>query len=164
MPSITKLTLGTFCRELVLQLEPLPDLLKSWEMTDADYATLRKSEFFQHELTNAVQEVQAMGPDAGFIQRCKILAEESLGNMVGIMNDKITPPETKVKLFDTFTELGRLKPQKQSVNAQQAENGPRGTQVVFNFGVGMPGLPTTLEVKGEVLEAVETKPDPIPNA
>lgn len=146
MPKVTATSIGSFCRELVLQLEPIEDLLKSWELTPETYAELRKSTFFQNELRSAVAEVREMGPDAGFIARCKLLAEDSLQNMVDLMQHAHTPPEVKVKLFDTFTDLGRLKPVKQAAGGSAADGGQRGPQVVFNFGAGMRGLPTSMEV------------------
>lgn len=144
MSQITATTLGSFCRELTLNLEPLEDLLASWELTPDAYEVLRRSEFFQNEMRAAVEEVRAMGPDAGFITRCKLLAEDALPQMVGLMTNATTPPEVKVKLFDTFTDLARLKPQK-----QVAQEGSRGPAVVFNFGAGIKGIPSTIEVTPE---------------
>lgn len=142
MPSLTAVTLGQFARELVLQLENLPDLLQSWNLTNEDYEELRKSKFFQNELKQAVEEVKAMGPDAGFITRAKILSETFLEDMVKIMGSSTVPAEVKVKLFEQMTNLARLHAPKAQPTR---EAGPAGPQVVFNFGAGMPGLPVVLE-------------------
>ena len=148
MPTLTKATLGSFCKELVLQLEPLPNFLQSWELTEDDYERLRRSEFFQNEMKAAVEEVRSMGPDAGFIARCKILSEDFLPKMVQLMEAPTTSPDVKVSLFDKFTDLARLKPSKQT----QTDNTVKGPLVTFNFGAGMPGMPTSIDVTPKAIE------------
>lgn len=147
MPKLSPVTMGSFAKELVLAIEPLPDLLKSWELTNEEYETLRANPNFHKELLQATEEVRAMGPDAGFIMRAKILSEDFLEDIVCLMGDKNTPAETRVAIFKHITELARLQPPK---NLPNGNYGPIGPSVVFNFGAGMPGVPQTLTVKPDL--------------
>ena len=152
MPTLTQITAGSFCRELVAGLEPLPDLLKSWNMTDKEYQSLRRNEWFQKELKAAVSDVRDMGPDSTFIMRCKVLSETFLEDIVGMMQNTTTPPDVKARLFDTVTDLARLTPQK---NNSSIPSGNQGPQVVFNFGAGLEGVPKSLSVTGNLPPIIE---------
>lgn len=154
MSKPTAITVGQFARELVLQLEPLSDLLLSWDLTEAEFEDLKKSEFFQNELRSAVKEVREMGPDAGFITRAKILSEEFLKNVVSLMDSNTTPPEVKVNIFKHITDLARLQPAKGAAAYQ-----PTGPQVIFNFGKGMPGVPETLTIIPEKITPSTLPPE-----
>lgn len=154
MSKLTAITIGQFARELVLQLEPLDDLLKSWELSEVEFEKLRTSEFFQNELRNAVKEVREMGPDAGFITRAKILSEEFLQNVVDLMTSTTTPPEVKVNIFKHITDLARLQPAKGAAYAA-----PSGPQVIFNFGKDMPGVPEVLTIIPEKITPSTLPPE-----
>ncbi len=153
MPVLTQVTAGAFCRELVTGLEPLPELLQSWQITPAQYDALRRNEWFQKELRAAVADVRDMGPDSTFIMRCKVLSEEFLGDVLGMMKSASTPPDVRARLFETITDLARLKPSKAS---PAAGSGGFGPQVTFNFGAGLKGVPESLTIVGEGT-AVEDK-------
>jgi hypothetical protein len=147
MPTLTNITVGQFCRELVCGLDELPDLLAEWGLTDQDYRDLRKNLWFQKELKAAVDEVRELGPDSTFIVRCKILSELFLENVVGMMGDRLTPAEVKASLFKQVTELARL-----HVSKNQINSGFAGPLVTFTFGDGMPGMPKTITVESPALE------------
>lgn len=151
MPNITAVTMGQFARELCLQLEPLEDLLASWNLTSEQYEALRKSTFFQNELKAAVKEVREMGPDAGFIARAKILSETFLTDVVKMMQTPGVDPAVKIAIFKHITELARLTPPRNSPDRAQ---GPVGPQVVFQFGPGMPGVPNAITINQEPAEPV----------
>lgn len=143
MPKLNNITMGSFAKELVLGLEPLDDLLQSWELTQEQYEDLRTNPNFHKELLQATEEVRALGPDAGFIMRAKILSEDFLETIVGLMGNSSVPAEVKVNIFKHITDLARLQPAK---NVQQ-NNGQSGPSVIFNFGAGMPGIPEVLTIK-----------------
>lgn len=140
MPQFNQITAGTFCRELVCGLEPLEDLLQSWQLTEADYASLRKNEWFQKELVAAVADVRDLGPNSAFIMKCRAVADETLGEILGIIQNERTDPKVRVDAFKEITSLARLGPPK---GENQKDGGP---VVTFHFGAGLKHAPETLTI------------------
>lgn len=138
MPLLSPTTLGKFCREIAGGLSPLDVLLREWGLSSDEYARLRESPGYKHEMQVIVQEMQELGPDAGYIYRMKALSEEFIADIVNIMRDPGTGPGTKVELIKFCADLARLKEKPTPAGQQNAL--PRGPSVVFNFG---PGLPIT---------------------
>ena len=136
MPFLTANTLGQFCREIAIQLSPLPVLLQEWQLTEDDFAQLRESAGYKHEMTVVANEMAAMGPDAGYVYRMKALSEIFIADVVTIMKDTTTPTGTRVELIKFCAEMARLK--EKPTPAGQIDNRPRGPSVVFHFGAGLP--------------------------
>lgn len=141
MPLLSPTSLGKFCREIAGGLSPLDVLLREWGLSPEDYTRLRESPGYKHEMQVIVQEMQELGPDAGYIYRMKALSEEFIADIVGIMRDPSTGAGTKVELIKFCADLARLKEKPQAAAAQ---GGPRGPSVVFNFGAGLPIQSMTL--------------------
>jgi len=136
MLSLSPTTLGKFCREIAGGLSPLDVLLLEWGLSTGDYERLRASPGYQHEMQVIVQEMQELGPDAGYIYRMKALSEEFIADIVGIMRSPDTGAGTKVELIKFCADLARLKEKPAAAGAAGA--GPRGPSVVFHFGAGLP--------------------------
>lgn len=149
MPILSPTTLGKFCREIAGGLSPLPVLLEEWGLTTEAYALLRDSPGYQHEMRVIVQEMQELGPDAGYIYRMKSLSEEFIADIVQIMRNPETGAGTKVELIKFCAELARLKEKP----AAAGERGPVGPSVVFQFGPGLPLQTVTLKPEMDVIEA-----------
>lgn len=149
MPTFNRITVGVFCRELVCGLEPLSDLLDSWELTEEDYERLRQNEWFQKEVKAAVEDVRNMGPNSTFIMKCRGIAEETLGEVLEIIKNPRADARTRLDAFKLITEQGRLGPPKDAAN----QGGP---SVVFNFGPGLTGIPDVLTVN-QTPQQIENK-------
>ncbi len=146
MPLLTPVSLGQFCRELAIQLSPLPTLLQEWNLTPEQFAILQNSAGYKHEITVIANEMAELGPDAGYVYRMKALSEIFIKDVVQIMNDTETPRSTKVELIKFCAEMARVKEKVLPAN-QQLQN--RGPSVVFNFGAGLPIQ--SMEVVGELI-------------
>jgi len=136
MPSLTSTSLGQFCREIAIQLSPLPTLLQEWGITPDEFDRLRETHGYKHEMTVLANEMAELGADAGYVYRMKALSEIFIEDIVEIMKDSETPRQAKVDLIKFCAEMARLK--EKPVPAGQALNTPRGPSVVFHFGEGLP--------------------------
>lgn len=150
MPSLSPTTLGKFCREIAGGLSPVDVLLREWGLSSEDYHRLRESPGYQHEMQVIVQEMQELGPDAGYIYRMKALSEEFIADILGIMRNPDTGPGTKVELIKFCADLARLK--EKPASAASVANVARGPSVVFHFGDGLPIR--SMELVPELPEAV----------
>lgn len=159
MPTLTPTTLGQFCRELAIQLSPLPTLLTEWGLTPEQFTILQNSAGYKHEITVITNEMLELGPDAGYVYRMKALSEIFIKDVVQIMQDPETPRSTKVELIKFCAEMARVK-EKVVPAGQQVLN--RGPSVVFNFGAGLPIQ--SMEVVGDLVaqEEMQGMLEPVP--
>ena len=135
MPTLTTTTLGRFCRELAGGLDSLPVLLTEWGVSEQDFADIQTSPAFITEMKLVQLEMQELGNDAGYIYRMKSLSESMLPEVVALLQDKNTSPMLKFDVIRWVAEMARLK--EKPVQKNDA-NLPRGPQVVFHFGAGLP--------------------------
>jgi hypothetical protein len=152
MPTFNQITAGVFCRELVCGLEPLDDLLTSWGLSEDDYQSLRKNEWFQKELLAAVADVRDLGPNSAFIMKCRAIADETLGPILEIIQNTRNDPKVRIDAFKQITDLARLGPPK---GESGREGGP---SVVFNFGAGLKNAPETLTINPDPTLLPTTNP------
>lgn len=162
MPLLTSTTLGQFCREIAIQLSPLPVLLEEWGLTDEAYERLRTTKGYQDELIVITKEMQELGPDAGYVYRMKALSEIFIEDVVKIMKAVDTSTGTKVELIKFCADMARLKekPLPQQMQLDRA----RGPSVIFHFGPGLPVQATQMTMQPvevidlqDVREAMETR-------
>lgn len=143
MPKLDQFNVGQFCRELACGIDGIDDVLDTWELTHDQYLELRQNPWFQKELISAVDEIKTLGPNSAFIMKCRTVAETTLPEIFNIIKNERVDPAVRVSAYKQITDLGRLA-------APKTEAQPlSGPSVVFNFGPGMPGLPTTLEINNE---------------
>jgi len=135
MPTLTTTTLGRFCRELAGGLDSLPVLLTEWGVTPQDFIDIQASPAFLTEMQLVEAEMRDMGNDAGYIYRMKSLSESMLPEVVALLQDRNTSPMLKFDVIKWVAEMARLKEKPAPKGEFQ---GPRGPQVVFNFGAGLP--------------------------
>jgi len=144
MPTFTQFTAGQFCRELACGIEPLDELLSSWNLTPEDYQQLRHNKWFQKELITAVEEVKDLGPQSAYIMKCRAIAEETLGEVLKIIKNERVDPAVRMGAYKQITDLGRLAAPK-----TDGQRGGGGPSVVFHFGEGLKFAPAVLEVVSE---------------
>lgn len=171
MPELTPHTLGKFCREIAVGLSPLQTLLSEWGLTPDTYERLRDSPGYKHEMAVIAQEIQELGPDAGYIYRMKSLSEEFLKEIVKIMESPDTSVGTRVDLIKFCAEMGRLK-EKPPTGNKNGVDFPRGPSVIFQFGDGLPvksiqvhqveegDEPRPVSVQEQKLIDLTTRPEP----
>lgn len=140
MPEFNQITAGTFCRELVCGIEPFEDLLESWGLTEEQYRALRQNKWFQKEIIAAVQEVKDLGPNSAFIMRCRAVADETLPQILNIIQNDRVDPKVRIDAYKQITDLGRLSPPKDTGSHAS------GPSVTFNFGAGLEGIPSSLTI------------------
>ena len=154
MPVLASTTLGQFCREVSIQLSPLPVLLDEWGLTPVAFEQLRNSAGYKHEMTVIATEMQELGADAGYVYRMKALSEAFIDDIVAIMRDTETPRATKVELIKFCADMARVRqPAPPPGNMQQ--QGPRGPSVVFHFGAGLPLKSMTLVPEAETVQGTQ---------
>lgn len=146
MPTLLPASLGQFCREVSIELSPLPTLLKEWGLAPEAFAVLRESAGYKHEMTVIAQEMADLGADAGYVYRMKALSEIFIADIVNIMKDANTTTGTKVDLIKFCADMARVK--QPPPQAGQQMSGPRGPSVVFHFGAGLPIKSMTLVPEG----------------
>ena len=157
MPTLTTTTLGRFCRELAGGLDSVEVLLAEWGISAQDFADIQTSPAFLTEMKLVQSEMQELGNDAGYIYRMKSLSESMLPEVVALLQDKNTSPMLKFDVIRWVAEMARLKEKPMQKNDA---NLPRGPQVVFHFGAGLP-VQTMKVIAGEVLaeKSVDTPVD-----
>lgn len=141
MPTLNTVTLGKFCRELACGLSDTRTLLGEWGLSVEQYNALEASPGFKREMLLVLDEMKDLGADAGYIYRMKSLAEEQIAEVIKIMKDPATGVGTRVDLIKFVAEMARVK-EKPAV--RNGEVGPRGPQVIFHFGAGLPVQSMTL--------------------
>lgn len=136
MPTLNTTTLGRFCRELAGGLDSVEVLLTEWNITQQDFEDIQTSPAFMQEMKLVQLEMQELGNDAGYIYRMKSLSESMLPEVVALLQDKNTSPMLKFDVIRWVAEMARLK--EKPVAKGDAATLPRGPQVVFHFGAGLP--------------------------
>jgi len=136
MPTLTTTTLGRFCRELAGGLDSVEVLLAEWAISPQDFLDIQTSPAFIAEMRLVESEMRDLGNDAGYIFRMKSLSESMLPEVVGLLQDKNTSPMLRFDVIKWVAEMARLK-EKPSPKGD-VNNGPRGPQVIFHFGAGLP--------------------------
>jgi hypothetical protein len=136
MPTLTTTTLGRFCRELAGGLDSVEVLLNEWSISPEDFQDIQTSPAFIAEMRLVESEMRELGNDAGYIYRMKSLSESMLPEVVALLSDKNTSPMLKFDVIRWVAEMARLKEKPMQKN--DPANFPRGPQVIFHFGAGLP--------------------------
>lgn len=134
---LTSTTLGRFCRELACGLDKVEVLLTEWGVTPDEFEQVKRSPAFIAEMQVVQGEMQALGADAGYIYRMKSLCEDMLPDFISLYRDPVTSIGQKFEMIKWAAEMARLKDKPVS-RGTEIDVKPRGPQVVFHFGAGLP--------------------------
>ena len=100
--------------DLALGVEDIPTILERYSLTDAEYEYLTCHPAFRSQLAVAQKTILEEG--LSFKAKAKVLAETHLQTMDEMLNDSMTPPATKLGVFQSLAKLGGLEPKPQSTD------------------------------------------------
>jgi hypothetical protein len=108
--------------ELALEAEPLEVVLQKYQITYDQFDVLQTNPQFRGELLEAQRDV-LIGKDK-FRNLARVLATAHLDTMDEMLLDSLTPPATKLGIFQAIAKLGDLepKPTKEDNNNQPQFN------------------------------------------
>lgn len=146
----------TLAYDIVLHSPPDERLAESLQVTPADVQALRANPHFARILSSKLEEVQALGDDAPFAVKFRVIANKAAGHFLQRLTSSMTSDKDFTNLFRTAVELAKLMPKdtpQAAVTAQAA--------ITFNIQ-GVPGLEHLSPTRPPVIDHDPTPPAPLP--
>lgn len=107
---------------------------------------------FQLALREAKNQIESLGPDAGFILRARTLSEQHLLLLDRLARNANTPPQVALKAIELGSQLARLHPGTAGRSGGEEKAPAVGVMVNITMGAGLP-VPEAL-----VIDAIPTQP------
>ena len=98
----------TFFIVMAIGVKPMQEVMTLYELTPSDIANLETDPVFHQRLALARDAVETDG--SAFFARCRLLAGETLGNVINLIRDPGTPAATQLEAWKTLVKYGRLEP------------------------------------------------------
>lgn len=127
---------GSLLMEVLLDPEKVDKILAAHNTTAEEVNDLLKHNTgFQTALREVKSRITAHGPNAGFVLRNQMLAEELLPTVYALASDKTVPPAVRLRAIENTVGWGRMDP-KQDKNRGEASD--TGAHFTMNF-IGLDG-------------------------
>lgn len=124
----------TLAYDIVLHSPPDERLAESLQVTPADVQALRANPHFARILSSKLEEVRALGDDAPFAVKFRVIANKAAGHFLQRLTSSMTSDKDFTNLFRTAVELAKLMPKETPQAAVTAQ-----AAITFNIQ-GVPGL------------------------
>ena len=134
----------TFFIVMAIGVKPMQEVMTLYELTPSDIANLETDPVFHQRLALARDAVETDG--SAFFARCRLLAGETLGNVINLIRDPGTPAATQLEAWKTLVKYGRLEPTPAATGAAGPSLTftiitPQGDTVVSTQLVSDPAIP-----------------------
>lgn len=131
-------------------VQSFDDILKMYDIPEEAADDLTAHPVFQQRLLLAKDAVETDG--TAFFARCRLLAGQTMPNMVDLIQDASTPATVQLEAWRTLVKYGRLEPQPKEQAA--GASGPQLTLTII-----APNGDTAFSTS---LVANQPRPDPVP--
>ncbi len=105
------------CFELALALEPIPDILTRYNVSEKEFEKLKKLPAFMQRVVDYRVEIKEKG--LTFREKARIMAEDLLGTAYEMVHHPTTPANVKSDLIKFVTKVADLEPKPNPTAEQQ---------------------------------------------
>lgn len=122
---------GGIIMEILLNPTKVNEIVVAYNTTVEELNTLLKTnKEFQTAVMEVKSRIAAHGPNAGFVLRSQVLAEEMLGTMAKMIEDRHTPHAIRMRGIENAVAWGRMDPRQ---DKDRNKNQDLGAHVQLNF-------------------------------